>query len=231
MHKDLIAASIISKDLKADHTETLSDYNLSWVFEPLHELNLDTDVFNTLVCAIIYSYHPNSNKVDLKHDGVMINTFILNGLKADMSKEVYQQFLKSENEKINEAKGNFLDTLSADWQFITSRRAIDIHSQTMRMPTDFSNITEEEKRLKNKTELSKLTRDVVLQRKMADELIEKLKKEYVITDERAKQDFGVSFVDENVKRDSWSWREFVSYDLPKLKSKNHMINKMKEAQN
>lgn len=231
MHKDLLVASIISKDLQSDHSETLTDYNLSWVFEPLRELNLSIEVFNTLVCAIVYSYHPESKWVDLKHDGFTINKNIIKGLGGNENEKAIEEFITLENEKINESKGNFLDTLSGSWEFVTARSAIDVHAKTMRLSDEFTNLTDDEKKLKAKTELSKLRRDTILQRQTADSLIEKLRKDFVITDERVKTDYGLSFVDENVKRNSWSWREFIKYDYPKLKQKNHMVQKTKEAQN
>lgn len=217
MHKDLFVAKILANNLKKDNSNILFEHGLDWVFEPIRELNLDVEIYNTIVCAIIYSYHPDSNKVDLRHDSEHINKFILLSLKANIELDIYKEFIQLSNDKINEAKGNYLDTLSADWQFITARRAIDVHTQTMKMPNDFTNLKEEEKILKAKTELSKLTRDVILQRKTADELIDKLKKDKMITDERVKQDFGLSFIEENIKRDNFLWRNFIKYEFPKLK--------------
>lgn len=225
MQKDLFVINTISKDLKIDHSELLNEHGLTWVFEPIEELNLPIDVYNTLVCAIVFRYHPESRKVDLKHDGKSIHEFILNGLQANRKHEIYDKFVSLENEHINEARGNFLDTLSGAWEFITIQSSIDAHSKTMRLSDEFPNLLDDEKKLKAKTELSKLRRDTILQRQTADSLIEKLRKEYVITDESVKTDYGVSFVDENIKKDIMSWRAFVKYDLPRLKEQNHMKNK------
>lgn len=228
MQKDLFVINTIAKDLKKDHSELLNEYNLSWVFEPLGELNLPIDVYNTLVCAIVYRYHPESNKVDLKHDSKSSHEFILNGLRADRKHKIYDSFCSLENEQINEARGNFLDTLSGCWEFITIMSSIDSHSKTMRLSDDFPNLLDDEKKLKAKTELSKLRRDNILQRQTADSLIEKLRKDKVLTDESVRSDYGVSFIDENIKKDPMSWRTFFFYDLPRLKEQHHLAKKKKD---
>lgn len=202
-------ANIISKDLKKNHSELLEEHNLTWVFQPLEDLHPFRMDYNGLVCAIIFSYHPESTRVDLKHDGYKINETIIRGLGLDTQKAIYKAFIEMTEGKIIEAKGNFFDLLSNQWEFVSARSLIDSSTKIMRMSDDFPNLKEEEKKLKAQNELSKLKQNSIIQRKTADELIDKLKREFMITDEMTKKHFGVSFVEENIKRDIFSWREFI----------------------
>lgn len=205
----ILVADTISKDIGSTHSDIISEHNLHWIFQPLKELNLSIQEYNVLVAAIIYSYHPDSNKVNLKNDGFKINETILLGLGVDINIDIYKSFIRIENEKINEAIGNFFDLLSNQWEFVTIRTIIDNYAKILRMSDDFSSITEDEKKLKAKNELEKLRHNGLLQRKTADDLILKLKRDNMITDEMAKKNFNVSFIDENLKQDIFSWREYI----------------------
>ncbi|MGK3945437.1 hypothetical protein ABK046_44740, partial [Streptomyces caeruleatus] len=96
--------------------------------------------------AIIYSYSNSSKWIDLNHDGYTINKAILEGLKADNKKDIFQRFLLGDKEEILDSIGAFLDTMKSDWKFITVRKMIDFHSKTMmQSEPDLSNVDEEKK--------------------------------------------------------------------------------------
>jgi len=221
MQKALKAAKTISRDLSESHIELLEENNLYWVFQPIIEMDLDKKVQNTLICAIIYSYDNESTWIDLKQDGQSINTSILKGLKADFSIPIYNEFLLQTNEKINESVGNYLDVIP-DWRFVTVRKHIDFHAKYIRQAEneeDFKSL-DAEKKTKAREALGRLMREAVNQRKAADALISEIHRDYVSSQHRVKQDFGASFVDETIKRDIYSWREFILHDyIPAQKRK------------
>jgi hypothetical protein len=220
MQKAIKLAKTISGKIDADHSEQIEAENLHWVFEPLNELDIERKERNTLICAIIYSYDNESTWIDLKQDGQLINGSILRGLKADLSKPIYKDFLNQENEKINEAVGNYLDVVG-DWRFTTIRKHIDYHAKYIRQTeneTEFKDLSPE-KRNTAREGLGKLMREAVNHRKTADALIQEVHRDYVATQHRVNQSFGKSFVDESIKRDIFSWREFVKNELRPLRQK------------
>lgn len=218
--KDIYIAKKIQADLEADPTELLDEYNYQWVFAPILELPESQKDINTIICAIIYSYSPNSNKVDMKQDGRTINENILKGLNADIKRKVFQEFLNQENEKINESLGNYLDTLPS-WEFVTIRNEIDYHAKYVRASEnedDFKDL-DADKKYKARAEIGRLKKESIAHRQVAEVLLEKIRKDFMITDERVRQEFGVSYVDESVKRNHWSWREFITQDYIPRKNK------------
>ena len=212
MQKALKLARTISSKIEADHSEAIEDINLHWVFQPLEDLQVPLKERNTLIAAIIYSYDNESTWIDLKQDGQSINTNILKGLKAELNRPIYSDFLNQKNEKINEAIGNYLDVLG-DWKFTTVRKHIDYHAKYIRQTeneADFEGLDAAKKNAAREA-IGKLMREAVNHRKTADELIEKLHKDYVATQHRVNQSFDASFVDESIRLDPYSWRDFIKH--------------------
>lgn len=221
--KDIYIAKKIQADIEADSTELLQEYNMEWVFEPILELCTNHKDANTLICAIIYSYSPHSLRADLKMDGESINKDILKGLGVKAITGVYKEFVEMTNEKINESVGNLLDTYSSNWKFITARTNVNFHSKNIKIVEDDVKIAalDPDKQYKAKTELGKLRREAGLVRKVAEETIELLQRDFMITENRVKGDFGVSFIDTNLKpSDIWSWRSFITHDYLPRKNKS-----------
>jgi len=228
MQKAIKLAKVISGKIDADHTELIEAENLHWVFEPLAELEISRKERNTLTCAIIYSYDNESTWIDLKQDGQVINGSILRGLKADLQQPIYKDFLNQENEKINEAVGNYLDMVG-DWRFTTIRKHIDYHAKYIRQTEneeDFKGLDAAKKNAAREG-MGKLMREAVNHRKTADALIQEVHRDYVATQHRVNQDFGKSFVDESIKRDIFSWREFVKYELIPMREKQKAAKQIK----
>ncbi len=217
--KDILVAKKITATIDQDPTDILDEYNYKWVFEPLFELGLNYKEINTLVCAIIYSYSPNSNRVDLKLDGRMINESILKGLGADLKRSIFQDFLSQENKVILEAIGNFLDTL-VTWQYVSARQDMDYHAKYIRATEDEKEfaLLDADKKYKARSEIGRLKKEALNHRQTAEVLLAQLRTNDMIPDERTKQDFGASFVDNSIKIDPWSWREWLQYEyLPSRK--------------
>ena len=214
MKKAIKLAKTISAKMDADHLESIENENLHWVFEPLNDLLISQKEYNTLICAIIYSYDNESTWIDLNQEGQVINGTILRGLKADLNSQILKDFISLSNEQVNESIGNYLDVIG-DWRFTTIRKHIDYHAKYIRQTEneeDFRGLDAAKKNAAREG-MGKLMREAVNQRKAADELIQLVHRDYVTTQHRVQQDFGVPFVDESIKRDIFSWREFVKYDL------------------
>lgn len=220
MKKGIQIAKAISANLQADASELLTEHNMAYIFEPLEQLGVETRVKNTLICAIIYSYDNESTWADLNQDGETINRNILRGLKAE-AHPIYEQFIGQDNEKILEAIGYYLDSVS-DWRFVTIRKHIDYHSRYIKISENDSEFKDlaADKKNKAREDLGKLMREAVNHRKAADALIVEVQKDYVKTEERVRSDFGTSFIDNSIKRDIYSWRQFIFNDfLPSKKRK------------
>jgi len=219
----LSIAKQISSNLKEDYTDILKENNFYSTFQPLYDLLLTLPKINTLICAIIYSYDQNSNWISFNKDGYEINREIIEGLGGNIKDETYIQFIELSNPNINECVGAYLNSM-VDWRFTTAREFIDYHAKYIRTKEEDMKDLEEDKKMKTRENIGKLKSEAMSKRKAADELIELIKKDFVNTDYRVKQETGLSFSDETIKRSTFSWREFVLYDLPALKEKNHLRN-------
>jgi len=225
MQKAIQAAKIISKNLDEDATHVLEEYNLHTAFDSIYFMGLENKVANTLICAIIYSYDANSNWCDLKKTSFEDKENIFKGLKADMSIEYYQNFIDLTNEDINNAIGDFLD-LQPDWRFSQVMRSRDFHSKSLKEKNpDFTGL-DNDKVIKAKEALGKYIREGLNHRKICDEYMLQIEKDYVNLNHRTEQDFGTKFTDTELAIDPLSWRDFIKHKLIPMreKSKNGQPN-------
>lgn len=220
MKRHIEIAKHISSNIDVDSKEYLLELNYLRIFEKIFSINeIETKDVNTLICAIIYSYSNSSKWIDLNHDGYTINKAILEGLKADNKKDIFQRFLLGDKEEILDSIGAFLDTMKSDWKFITVRKMIDFHSKTMmQSEPDLSNV-DEEKKPKVRENISRTMKEAVLQRDLASKIIAELETAYVTTNHRVQQDFGVEFVKEDDNIDIMSFRDFIKHTVIPLREK------------
>lgn len=218
MKKHIEIAKHISSDLEKDYTEYLKENNYHRVFESIYGLREDNSTTNILICAIIYSYSNSSKWIDLKADGYSINKSILNGLKADLKKKVFIEFMEMSNDDIVDSIGYFYDTMKADWRFVTARKNIDFHSANIRQENvDWSKVDEKDKP-KVRENIGRTMKLAVEQRQAADMLISELEKNFVSTNHRTEQEFGIKFTDTEISVNPESWRDFIKYTVPILKA-------------
>jgi len=209
MIKAINVATAISKDLTKDALPLLEQYNLHIPFDSIYSLmDLPTDVANTLVAAIIFSYDAHSQWTDLKKTSYDDKIAILKGLRADLSNPIYDEFINLSNEDINNCIGEFLDT-QIDWRFSQIMRSRDYHSKALKTPEPESTMLDEDKTIKAKEGIGKLLREGLNHRKLADEYLLQIEKDYVNLNHRTKQDFGVEFTTQSTQRDIYSWRNFI----------------------
>lgn len=208
MIKAIQAAAKISKNLESDCSDILQDYNLHKQFQGIYDLRLDTKVTNILICAIIYSYDANSNWCDLKKTSHDDKINILNGLGADFSNPIYDDFIDRKVDEINDSIGDFLD-LQTDWRIAQINRSRDFHSKAMREQEPSFTGIDDDKTAKAKENFGKFLREALNHRKLCDEYIIQVEKDYVNLNHRTKQDFGIDYTEAVTKRDIYSWREFI----------------------
>lgn len=220
MQKAIEAARRISKNINEDSFPILEEFNLHTAFDSIYFMGLENNIANTLICAIIYSYDANSNWCDLKKNSMDDKQNILKGLKADMSIEFYTEFIELKNEDINNAIGDFLD-LQPDWRFSQVMRSRDFHSKSLKEKNpDFTGL-DNDKVIKAKEALGKYMREGLNHRKIADEYILQIEKDYVGLNHRTEQDFGMKFTETELNNvDIMSWRQHIQ-----------RINERKKIQN
>lgn len=227
MEKALELAKIIRKNIGGNHLELLEDYNLRGIFNSIFTLTISTEDCNIIVCFIIYAYTPNSLWLDLKKDRNHNKEAILLALEADSNKEVFRDLLYNKNEIVNISVFNYLEQLKG-WEW---RAVFDLLDYASKMSRFASKETEEEKSWdvkKKDGEKETLTEDIDIKtivsvnkdkgtllqqaidkRMQADELMDKIRKNYVHTDDATQSDFGFKFTDTAKQRDVMSWREFI----------------------
>lgn len=201
-------AKRISKDLEKNWLPELEEKNLHKIFESLFRLNVNITQANTLVCAVIFSYDKNSKWIDLRQDGITINKNVLLGLSANVSENIFREFIEFSNEDINDTIGLFLDTQN-DWRFITIRKMVDFHAKTMSQKDPDLKDVDEEKKPKILENMSRAMKEGVFQREAADKLIEQIEKEYVSLNHKTESDFGLKFTNNGTKADIMSWRQYI----------------------
>ena len=227
MEKALELAKIIRKDIGSNHLELLEDYNLRGTFNSIFTLDLNIEDCNRVVCFIIYAYHPQSLWLDLKKDRIDNKKAIMLALDADMNKDVFRDLLYNKDEIVNISVFNYLEQLKS-WEW---RAVFDLLDYASKMSRFASKETDEEKKYDVVTkggDKEKLTEEVDIKtivsvnkdkglllqqaidkRMQADELMEKLRKSYVHTNDATQSDFKFEFTDTAKKRDVLSWRQFI----------------------
>lgn len=209
MIKAINVANEIAKDVSKDCSSILQEYNLHYPFDSIFMMDLPVDITSTIIAAIIYSYDNNSKWTDLKKTSHDDKLAILQGLKADLSIPIYNDFINLSNSDINDAIGSFLD-LQPDWRFSQIMRSRDYHSKAIRTPEpEFSESMEDDKIIKAKEGIGKLLREGLNHRKLADEYLLQIEKDYVNLNHRTKQDFGIDYTEAVTKRDIYSWRLWI----------------------
>lgn len=217
MKKAIEVAKRISKDLKSDSIPILEEFNLHIAFDGITSMSLGNEVINTLVCAIIYSYDSDSNWIDLKKTSFEDKQNILKGLKADLTLQIYTDFIEFKNEDINNSIGDFLD-LQSDWRFSQIMRSRDYHSKSLKEGNPDFGDADNDKIIKAKEALGKYLREGINHRKIADEYYLQIEKDYVALNHRTEQDFGTKFTDTELKYDKLVWRNFIKYEVLPLKN-------------
>ncbi len=208
MIKAIQVAVKLSKSLESDNSELLEEYNLHKVFQTLYEMKLSNVQTNTLVAAIIFSYDSDSKWCDLKKTSNEDKVHILKGLGANPDEQLYQDFITFRVEEINDCIGEFLD-MQPDWRFAQIRKSRDYHSKAMKEQSPLFTGVDDDKTSKAQENFGKYLREALSQRKLCDEYISLVEKDYVNLNHRTKQDFSTDFTEYNTQTNPESWRDYI----------------------
>lgn len=228
MEKYIKAAKKLSRDPSYNHLDYLDELNLTNVFKGIFELDFPKEYENKLIAFIIYSYDPDSQKLDIRKDRIENKISIMEGIGIDTNDDLIKDILHNSNEEFNNVVLLFLEQLT-DWRWIQIFSFLDYHSNMIR----FANQKTEEERkydkinkegiVKELTEeydietiakINKNKGDLLNQameaRKKADELLEQIRREFVNTDTVVQADFGFQFTDTAKKKvDILSWKQWI----------------------
>lgn len=238
MNKAIELATIISKSPDNNYTDTLKEYNLYNTFQDIYSLNLNLEQLNLLVAFIIFAYDPDSLRLDIRKDRFDNKVDIMLSLNIDTNEEIIQPILTNENETFNHCVLNYLEKLT-NWRWPTIYSLLDYHSSMIRFANQK---TESEKRFDKITkdgEVKEVVQDYDIEsiskvniqkseifnraikaRRDADELLEDIRKEFMIVDTVIQQDLGFTFSETAKKKvDILSWRSWIR----ELKDKKNAI--------
>lgn len=226
MQKYLNLAAKIKKELDINWQIQLEELNLHTIFEYIYTLDTTIEIQNTLICAIIYSYDKDSQWYNLNKTSYEDKVNILEGLKADMNNEFLIQFIELSNENINNSIGDFLDR-QTDWRIAQIMRSRDYHSTALKAQEPRFDDVDEDKAVRAKENFGKYLREAINHRKISDEYIAQIEKEYVNLNHRVQQDFGSSFAQTSIELHSnnqrkinpESWRHWIRYTKPEWEKK------------
>lgn len=228
MNKAIEAANLISKDLNKNHSFYLEDIGLSKTFSGIYYLGLPGKDENRLICFIIYSYDPDSKRLDIRKDRYENKYSILESLGAHMDSEVFNEILTNSNEEFNNVVTNYLESLT-NWRWPSIYSLLDYHSSMIRFATQkteaeksFDKINKEGVKTtlvqeydidtisKVNLQKSEIFKRAIEAREQADKLLEDIRKEFMPTDHAIQSDFGFTFTDTAKKKvDIMSWRSWI----------------------
>lgn len=229
MNKAIEAARVLVKNPETNHLDYLKESNLFNCFEGIYKLNITANDANLISAYLIYAYDPDSLKLDIRKDRWenKVEIFLSLGLKTE--NDIVQQILSNENEDFNNCVLQYLEKLT-NWRWPTIFSLLDYHSNMIRFANQK---TEEEKsfdKMNKEGEVKTLTQSydidliakvniqkseifkrAVEARKTADELLEDIRKEFMVVDTVTQADFsGFTFTETSKKKiNILSWREFI----------------------
>lgn len=228
MEKALNLCNLIRKDLSLDYTEQLEDAGLLTVFQSVMNLpKTSIEDKNRVVCYIVFAYSPESQWVDLQKDRMDVRVKILDRLGANTKDELFLSILDDRSDLVGISLFKYLEELKDyRWQQVFSYLDFaaklyrfahkntpeektweeinkDGNKQTLKEDIDLDKVAKINK------EKSNLLEDSFAKREAASALIDKIKRDFVQTDNATQQDFGFNFSETSKKRDPLSWRQFI----------------------
>lgn len=238
MIKGIDLAKKIKIDSEHNWSEELDDLNLYKTFRPVYHLDTTMKNKNLLVSFIIYSYDPDSPKLDIKKDRYDNKLSIMDNLGIDAADELMVEVINNSNDTFNEAVANYLDTLTT-WRWQSIYALLDYHSSMIRFANQK---TETEKSIdkvigkgeqqsirtlttefdidvisKVNKQKGELLEQALKARLEADKLLDEIRKEFMPTDHATQSDFGSNFTETAKKKvNIESWSEFIKNRNDKL---------------
>lgn len=245
MQKALELAKQIKSSLNKDWSNEFDSYNLK-LFNQAYSIDASQKDTNIIVCFIAYAYSPDSFWLDIHKDRLENKKVILNNLDADLNSELFQDILSNRHDTFNMCVFDFLEQLK-DWRWRAIYDLLDYSSKMFRFATQETEAEKSYEKMNKDGEVKTITQDLdidviskvnkekgilleqaIAKRRQAETLLAEIQKDYVATDTATQGDFNFTFTETSKKRQVLTWREFVQYDLPALKEKNHLHNHFKK---
>ncbi len=225
-HIDL-AASIVA-DSGKNWLPVLREHNLNDIFLPIYKLDTSTETMNLIVAFIVYSFHPDSPKADLRRDRIDNKKQIAESIGLDIKEDFVLDIVQNNNDKVKSVSEIYIGEFF-DWRFVAIYTSVEYASRMFRF---INKETDEEKSfqkmdkegtVKNITQdydidtISKVNIQKAELRKKAIEAMEdaerlltQLKKDLMQTEHAVQSDLGFSFIDTSKKKsDIMSWKEYI----------------------
>jgi hypothetical protein len=235
MKNYLHLAKKIQEDLEENPLDILEEQNLKEIFSPILRLNHTILKINATIAYIILAYSNGSPWLDLNKDRLQNKIRILEGMGIEID-EYFQSVIDCENNIVNSVVGEYLQE-QASWEFQQAAMYLDSYQKLVKLSNEKvqTGFTTEELNkdgnivkltteysadqiTKAHNERAKLLTVAHENRVKADELIAKLKGEYVQLHHAVQQDFGFDMLDGKKNLDPASWRHFIKYDyMPRKK--------------
>ncbi len=228
MQKALEIAKAIKKNLEADHSSLLDDYNLLPIFRAIYNIpNVDIEDKNRIICYIIYAYDPESTWLDLKTDRLVSKNKILDSLGANMTLPIYERVIWVNDDIVGMCIFNYLEQLKTHkWKDVFD--LLDLASKIRRFATEETEDERSYQRMNKEGEVKNITSEIELdtlvkiykgksdlmdqsieKRRKADAIIDEIRKDFVLSDMATQSDFSFNFTESSKRKDVLSWRSFI----------------------
>lgn len=229
MQKAIEIARKISKDLEKNWLPELEDLGLNKAFEGIYRMmNVSISEANILVSYCIYSFDPDSQKLDIRKDRYENKCSILMSIGADISSDLFKGVLENNNEEFDNVVLNYLEKITT-WQWPTIYSLLDYHSSMLRFVNQKTEAEKSIDKMNKEGEVKTLVQEydidtlakvhkskgellssAIEAREKAEKLLADIKKDFVATDHATQTDLNFVFTDTaKAKVDIFSWREFV----------------------
>lgn len=228
MQKAVDLAKKISQDLEKNWLPEIEENGLLSIFQPVFNLNLSLINGNILSAFVIYAYHPDSPKLDIRKDRYENKSSILLAIGGDINSELFQDILSNSNEDFNNIVLKFLEALT-DWRWQTIFSLLDYHSNMLRFANQKTESEKKMDKINKEGEVKELIQEydidtvakvnkqkgellelAIKSRERAERLLDEIKKDFVSTDTAVQADLGFVFTDTaKEKIDILSWRSYI----------------------
>lgn len=228
MQKFIECARKIITDLEKNWLPEFYELGLNKTFDEIYRLNVSITEANLLTSFIIFSYDPDSSRLDIRKDRYENKCQILSGIGGNINSALFKDILENNNEAFNNVVLNYLEKITT-WQWPTIFSLLDYHSNMLRFANQKTEVEKSIDKMNKEGEVKTLTQDydidtlakvnktkgellsaAIEAREKASKLLLEIKKDFMPTDHATQSDFNFVFTDTaKDKVDILSWRSFI----------------------
>ena len=241
MQKAIEAAKVLSEHPDKNNLQHLKDTDLYDVFKDIYKLeNITNKEANLLTAYLIYTYDPDSMRLNISKDRHENKEEIMLSLGLKPSMDLMQDVIHNDNDNFNTCVSLYLGKLT-DWRWSTVYSLLDYHSNMLRFANQKTDSEKRTDKMSKEGVVKEMKEDIDMDtvakvniqkgalltkaieaRQEADRLLEAMRKDFLPTDTATQADFGFAFTDTAKKKvDIYSWRSFIKDRNEKKKSLVH----------